>query len=264
MYKINPGKREQAMDILSSVLGEKNFVTYQTIESKAREIYKRLTPRLPFHGEHHPFHDVMPNTVILGKEAGIPREKMKILAPYSLLHDIGMDVVYNGHEEQGMRIARKILKDCGFSRKELREGDGIIMATKLLYDPKTEKIVQQPETDNQLQKLMCDGDLSNLAEHFLNAGFALQKELIMQLSGTMGYVPPKTVLDWYRLQLAFIKNHGVWFTDVANKLYNGGQERNIEDLKARIEELEEDPSKNQKFQKFLDMPFEEAWQKLRI
>jgi len=270
MYKINEQKREQAMDILSSTLGNSLFTRFETTERRIYPILEQITPTHPFHGTRHPLYDVMPSAVELGHMAKIDREEMALLALCAEGHDIGMSRRYDGHEEEGVRIMRPILKDFGFDPMQLKRAGRIVMATKMAYDSTNERMVQSPDLDDKLQLTLCAADFANLAEYQASGGLALHREWIMQ--PTMSYSPLIMVSDFFEFQRRFQEDHMDNYIPEAEELFAEGKQRNLKFLEARVRDLRDYPNLDQKFGKFLardeagnwDIPFEEAWDRLGI
>ena len=73
---------------------------------------------------------------------------MLLLKVAVLYHDLGFTRVYKNHEEVGIEIAQAGITRVRFYRKEIDIIAGMIMATKIPQNPKT-----------QLERIIADADL---------------------------------------------------------------------------------------------------------
>lgn len=255
MYLIDSGKKHKAEKILKNGLTNTQYKTGTTIYKEFYPILNKITRSHPFHGIHHPIDDVIPNVVILAEKEGIKGQDLMTLYTSAILHDIGYLVQYLGHEDISAKIARANLPYYEFSDDQINQSERIIHATELR---------RGPEKDDILQQLMCDGDLSNLGENFLSAGFAMLKETMIHLKEMPElYTLPKTLLEWYERQLEFIQNHK-WYTNAAKDLFGESKEANIADLKSRIHSIESGEVGNLSIERLLEMNFKEAWKFLDL
>jgi uncharacterized protein len=193
-------------------------------EQVRRYVLRRLEEELPdnllYHGIHHTRDDVLPVTERLAAMVGLDGEDLLLLRTAALYHDIGYLERYSNNEPIGARIAAETLPDFGYSSDQIRVIEKIILAT------------QMPQTPNDfLQELMCDADLDSLGrEDYLETSHDLRLELAANGVHT-------TLEEWYRNQLKFLTEHA-YFTQVARSLREEGKQRNIAELRRRLENLE--------------------------
>lgn len=144
---------------------------------------------LYYHGVHHT-QEVLENIDEITKHELVTKKELKLLKIAALFHDIGFINLYLGHEEEGCKMARVILKDYGLNEAQLEQICGMIMATKIPQSPK-----------NKLEKIIADADLLYLGtDHFKAIGDTLFKELVENNK-------IKTLTEWNNIQVTFMSQH---------------------------------------------------------
>lgn len=134
----------------------------------------------------------------------IKRKKIKGTDAYllrigALVHDMGFITTTQNHEEVGAEMAQKIMESLKMDPKHIEIVRGLIMATKIPQNPKTE-----------LQKIICDSDLDYLGRKDY---VEISSKLYEELKFTQVI---KTREDWVELQIKFLKSHS-FHTDFARK-----------------------------------------------
>ena len=114
-----------------------------------------------------------------------------------------------------VRIAKSILPSYNYDGKDIDKISGIILATKMPQEPKTESI---------LQKIICDADLDN----FGRKDFYVKGELLRLELEKQGVAIP--LRAWYENSVRLLENHH-YFTDAAKRLRDEGKEKHIEEIK---------------------------------
>ncbi|WP_159467507.1 HD domain-containing protein [Dyadobacter sp. 3J3] len=149
-----------------------------------------LSETLFYHGLHHTL-DVTNAALILAKEEGIEdQESIELLKTASLFHDSGFVNAYKDHEEEGCRIARSQLPLFQYNQEQIEIICGMIMATKIPQNPKT-----------NLEKIICDADLDYLGrDDFEPIAATLFQELFVRK-----LVPDENT--WNQIQVRFIGAH---------------------------------------------------------
>lgn len=134
----------------------------------------------------------------------IKRNKIKGTDAYllrigALVHDLGFTKSTQNHEEVGAEMATKIMESLKMDSKHIEIVQGLVMATKIPQNPKTE-----------LQKIICDSDLDYLGrKDYVEISSRLYKEL--KSTNVI-----KTREDWVELQIKFLKSHS-FHTEFARK-----------------------------------------------
>lgn len=153
------------------------------------KLKRELPPDLYYHGVHHT-EDVLESAEIIGKDEKISDSDMLLLKIAVLFHDLGFTRVYKNHEEMGCNMAREELPKYGFNSQEIEIICGMIMATKIPQEPKT-----------QLERIIADADLDYLGtDDFEQIGKTLYEEIRI-------YLDVESERQWNIIQMNFLKNH---------------------------------------------------------
>jgi uncharacterized protein len=178
-----------------------------------------LPPNLYYHGLHHTRDDVLPATQRLSKMVGLDDDQALLLHTAALYHDIGYIEKYTQNECIAVVIAEETLPRFGYNSVQIERIGEIILAT------------QMPQTPSDfLQELICDSDLDSLGrDDFFTTSDWLLEEL--KAHGTQ-----VELAEWYQIQVRFLSEHQ-YFTEAARSIRDGGKEKNLEQLKARLKAL---------------------------
>lgn len=168
-------------------------------------IYANIPENLFYHTLQHTLQVEESGLKIANKEGITSEEDLIRLKSAIYIHDIGNLIERKDHEQRGVEFAYNLLPYLGASEKDLKIIDGIIMATKIPQNPKT-----------NLERIMCDADLSLMGyKNWISVIDNYRKEL-----GT------NDMLQWYQGQINFLSSHN-WFTESAALLYNSQKIKNI-------------------------------------
>ena len=189
---------------------------YILLRKKAFKILKsKLSDDLYYHGFQHTL-DVLNNCNQYIKREKIDEYNAKLLRIGALLHDIGFTVSNVNHEDEGVKIAQKLMEDFGFSKKDFHIVKGLILATRIPQTPK-----------NYLEKIICDADLDYLGRSdFYKISNYLFKEL-------KAYSIIKNQKEWDLAQIKFLEAHK-YHTDFALRNRQPKKEERIAELKNLI------------------------------
>ena len=157
----------------------------QIIEMMERELPSFLT----YHSTDHTKYVIQQAEVISNME-GIQERELYLIKVAALFHDIGFIRQYKDHESAGCEIAWNILDSYNFSREEMEQICGMIMATK---------IPQRPNTISEM--IVADADLEYL-------GTALFEPISHLLYKEMHYLDPNlSESDFNLIQINFLRKH---------------------------------------------------------
>lgn len=178
-------------------------------ETILEKMEKGLPQDLHYHNVKHTI-DVVTQVELIGKAENVDAEGILLLKTAALFHDIGHIVSYDNHEEEGAKIAQKILPDFYYSEKQISQIVDLIQVTQMPPKPK-----------NHLEKIICDADLDYLGRtDFVPVAYNLYKEL-----------REKNKIDsfeqWKKIQIEFIKQHS-YFTETAQKLREVNKQKQLE------------------------------------
>lgn len=163
---------------------------YKQLEATILQKLKtELKQNLYYHGVHHT-QEVLENIKEITQHEKVTEEELKLLKIAALFHDIGFISVYLGHEEEGCKMTRAILKDYDLKNIQLDQICGMIMATQIPQLPR-----------NKLEKIIADADLLYLGtDNFKTIGDTLFKELVENNK-------IKTLVEWNNIQVSFMSQH---------------------------------------------------------
>ena len=180
---------------------------------------RELSPNLLYHGIRHTRDDVVPAVETLATMEGIHGEALCLLLTAAWFHDVGFVEQPRYHELISARIAMQVLPGFGYTDEQVEIVRWAIMATALPQSPQ-----------NLLEQILTDADLDVLGrEDFMFLSGNLRRELAFNGE-------EYSDKDWYARQLEFIESH-TYFTTSARALRDAGQQKNIDDLKKRLEEI---------------------------
>lgn len=196
------------------------LIQFTDIQEAVLDIMEKELPgNLYYHNIKHTI-DVITEVELIGWAEGVTEKEVLLLKAAALFHDSGHMESYDRHEEAGVRFARNLLKQYGYSNEELDIIEELIMATKM-----------PPEPKNLLEQIICDSDLDYLGRSdFVPVSNLLYNEL--KERNKVGSID-----DWNRLQIKFIRKHQ-YYTETARKLREVNKRRQIERLKKLTEKEE--------------------------
>ena len=188
------------MDILAS----KDFF----LEKLSRE----LSPDLYYHSIRHTL-DVHDAAVKFAELENVNGHDLLLLRTAAYIHDAGLIITYNGHEEASVEIAKEHLPKFGYTDDEIVTVSSMILTTKL---------PQQANT--KLEQILCDADLDYLGrDDFFMIAHRLRCEWNK-------YAKYTTLKEWYIIQINFLEGH-TYFTESARKLRCEKKNDNLKQIK---------------------------------
>lgn len=172
----------------------------------------KLSLDFTYHNIEHVL-DVEGAATRLARMEDVTDHEVILIRTAAIFHDSGMMVSYQDHEEEGCKIARKVLPEYGYSDEDISHINGMIMATKL------------PQSAGTLpEKLICDADLDYLGRNdFFMIAHRLRYEWnILNINTT-------SLKQWYVMQETFLKNHR-YYTQSARVLRDRQKEKNLQQI----------------------------------
>lgn len=184
-----------------------------------QRVLKLLTEQLPdglyYHGIHHTL-DVTQAAEEIAKAEGVDGEDLFLLKTAALFHDAGFIEEYTRNEHLGVKMARDVLPNYGFTERQLNIIEGLILATQIPQTPK-----------NHLEMIMCDADLDYLGrDDFHEISETLKQELMM-------FNKVANDRQWDQMQISFLESHQYW-TKTNQSRRDNGKVRRIEEIKRRL------------------------------
>jgi HD superfamily phosphodiesterase len=170
-----------------------------------------LDNRLHYHCVDHTL-DVLEAIDRLSVMENVNGHDNALLRTGALFHDLGFIESYDGHEDESIRMAHKILPKYGYTPNDVKVIEGLIKSTEIPQNPTT-----------HLEQIMADADLDYLGRDDLFViGQRLQYE--WYLHGKVS-----SLREWHEKQLEFVKSHE-YFTESAKQLRNKKKHENIREL----------------------------------
>jgi len=150
----------------------------------------QLPKTLTFHDYLHT-REVVNAVYQIGKNSGLSKKELEIVAVAAWFHDTGHTISYDGHEEHSKRIAKDFLSDLKYNKKKIQKVNDCIQATKLPQNPL-----------DKLEEVLCDADLFHLSQkNFFNRNELLRREWELVFHKYYTYA------EWYELNINFLKEH---------------------------------------------------------
>jgi len=181
-----------------------------------QQLSQGLDKNLFYHGAHHTFDDVLPNSILLINEMKdlLTDEQALIVKTAALFHDTGFLDQYDKNEPRGCDRARQYLPPFGYTQSQIDEICVCIMATQMPQNP----------GENLLAQMVCDADLGHLGTdlYFLRA-----EALRMELTRLKGL--KLSPLEWNKSNVPFMEKHR-YFTVGAGNLFQKTKEQNMRQL----------------------------------
>ena len=220
MYFVESFKPELASDIKGLYPNENFFIQLQLLRFNDLEEYilNKLETGLPnnlfYHDVKHTI-DVVTQVELIGRSEKVSDSELLLLKTAALFHDLGHLINYDSHEEEGVKLAKKILPEYKYSKSQINEIAKLILVTKM-----------PPIPQNLLEEIMCDADLDYLGRpDFIPVSGNLFKELSSRNK-------IDSISEWNKHQSNFIQKHQ-YFTETARKLREVN--KNIQLKKIEIE-----------------------------
>ncbi|WP_239691507.1 Pycsar system effector family protein [Hymenobacter lapidarius] len=184
-----------------------------------------LAAKLTYHSLRHT-ETVAKECRVLATAASLSPEDTEALLLAAWFHDTGYLDVYDGHEFRSMERAAAWLAEHGVETGRIQLIKDLIQATH-----------RDTEATTELQKLLLDADMSNLArDDFRSSAELLRTEWELVLGKT--YSNP----DWAELQLNFMLGHK-YLSDAGKDRYRDDFKKNTSDQRDELKKKEKKSKK---------------------
>ncbi len=195
------------------------------IEQAEDFVYKLLKDKLSDSFLYHNFNHTLSvvnavKTIAIGQKVGEHELELLLLAAW--FHDTGYTNCCENHEAVGVNIAENFLKERNYNEADIAKICALINVTRKSATPTT-----------ALEKIIRDADYFHLAEKdYLSSAEFLKEELKDTMSLNF------TDLEWAKENLNFLTNHHRFFSDYAIEHWQPRKEKNIQKIRKRIHQLE--------------------------
>jgi len=221
MYFVEGFKPELSSDLKRQLPNERFFTQLQLLRVNDVEefVLSKLEDGLPnnlyYHNVKHTI-DVVTQVELIGRSEEVSDLDILILKTAALFHDMGHLINYDTHEEESVKLAKKILPEYKYTNSQVTQICELILVTQMPPRPK-----------NLLEEIMCDADLDYLGRtDFVPVSINLYKELAERNK-------IDSILEWNKMQLKFIKNHQ-YFTKTAQKLREVNKKNQLQNIQKEI------------------------------
>lgn len=172
-----------------------------------------LKPQLTYHSIDHTI-DVYESAMRIVRGEVLDEHQIVLLKTATLMHDSGMLVTYQGHEQAAVDLCALWLPKYGYSLADIEQIADMILATRL-----------PQKATSKLEQIICDADLDYLGrDDFHMIAHRLRYEWnTLKIKQT-------SLREWYLLQIAFLESHS-YFTKIAQDTRNVGKQENLRQIK---------------------------------
>jgi uncharacterized protein len=183
------------------------------------DLESKLPDWLTYHDVNHTKR-VLEKAILIGEYEKITKNELRLLKIAALYHDVGYTTDPKNHETEGCKFAKVDLLKLGFSKLEIEQICGIIMATKLPQSP-----------NSHVEGILADADLEYLGTDEFDL---ISEKLYTEIRHSR---PDLTVNDWYLLQIDFITKH-TYHTDYCRKNREEKKQKNLQKIKEKVLSLD--------------------------
>ncbi|QJD97041.1 phosphohydrolase [Mucilaginibacter robiniae] len=188
---------------------------------------KHNNEQLTYHNRNHT-EDVVHAVMQIGNHYQLNDRDFFIVTAAAWFHDMGYQESMNNHEEQSAQLAEAYLKTENVEAGIIDGVKQCILATRM---------PQQPS--GLLQQIICDADLFHLGtDDFAET----TKELRKEINTIIGCDVSKQ--EWRQKTVRFLESHH-YHTDYCQLLLNDGKQKNLEAMKTKIAEWDQENSNDQ-------------------
>jgi len=201
--------------ILSTNLA--NRINYKDMGQHILKLISEFLPEnLTYHNVHHTL-NVCSSVERIAKSENVDPEQIELLKTAALFHDAGFIRRYDNNEEIGVEIAKEVLPQYGYSKKQIAVVTRLIMATQVPQKP-----------NDLLEQIMCDADLDYLGRNDVNdVADSLRQEMV-----TYNKITSKR--QWDEIQVRFLEKHH-YFTETSIKRRNEKKMQYLQEVKDRLD-----------------------------
>ena len=195
------------------------------VDQYIRELFRdELPDGIKYHNADHTLHPTTgvvaaANRIALSENISEHDRELLIVAAY--FHDTGYIREYEKNEPIAARMAGRILKLIGYTPKEVKKIQKMILSTDLEREPKT-----------LVEKILCDADL----DHFGREDFFKMDGKLREGRRVKG-IDVSDEAKWYKSTLEIVTKHR-YYTESQKKLRGKGKQKNIERLLKKLEDIE--------------------------
>jgi predicted metal-dependent HD superfamily phosphohydrolase len=198
---------------------------YKKVENFVTELYeKNQTDNLVFHNLQHT-EKVVERAKEIAQQYQLSEQEQFILYSAAWFHDTGhLFVDPSKHEVRSVELMRDFLSKHTNDEELLKETGECILATRMPRNPQT-----------MLQQIICDADTYHLGtKEFKSTNKQIKKEYDLRKI-------PAPLGGWKKASLDFIESHE-FYTDYCRDLLNEGKQDNIEKLRKKVGDQDDDES----------------------
>ncbi|MBN2480410.1 MAG: HD domain-containing protein [Bacteroidales bacterium] len=190
---------------------------------------EKIPANMTYHNLVHTEH-VVNQAKIIGKKSGLNDEETGLVVTAAWFHDIGFIMTYEGHEEESKKIAQQYLSSHGIRQESIYRILKCIDSTRMPQDP----------GDDILSKVLCDADMSYIAENFY-----IDRTMLLWNEWNNIADRDLSKYDYLKDTIEMFENHN-FHTEYGKKMLTPGKERNYKCLLEMLEKTEKKASEKLK------------------
>jgi len=161
---------------------------------------------------------------------GIDEKDKEALLIASWFHDVGHTKCCDGHEDIGIEMATKFLKENNYPDEGIEKVVSLINATRMPRNPK-----------NMLEEIICDADLHHLGTNNFEVKGNLFRNEIESLSGCK-----ISEEEWLKNNLKFFNQHN-FFTDYAKERFETQKNINYIKIEKKLKKVNKKMEEESKY-----------------
>lgn len=190
------------------------------VERYSMDILQNKLPKgLEYHNVDHTL-QVVTAVKEIASNSELKPEEIETLLIAAWFHDLGYSVIYDGHEEEGKKIAEAFLEERSVDQVRIQQIKELIGATKLGYIPQ-----------NTLESVIKDADMYNLStrEAYTNSHKIRHEWEVFRNQ----FLKDE---EWEKENLAFFEDHE-YYTPYCLEVLAPKKKRNIKKMRKVLRKL---------------------------
>jgi HD superfamily phosphodiesterase len=190
---------------------------------------EKLSHDYVYHNYQHTLETVETCRKIARGYEDLREEELEVLLVAAWFHDTGYTIIYKGHEDKSMEIAKQYLESFGYAEGKISSVLECIAGTKRGENPET-----------LISKILSDADIVNIGEESFFA-----KADLLRAEWEKFKIRFCSELEWAETQLFFLQSTN-FQTQEAQRLYGEQVQLNIQEQAKKLAKLNKKKEKKRK------------------
>ncbi|MEM6764751.1 MAG: Pycsar system effector family protein [Bacteroidota bacterium] len=186
---------------------------------------EELPSEMVYHNYKHT-RNVVKGVIKISLDEGLNADDLETLIIAAWFHDVGFKETYDGHEEEGIRMANTFLREKQLEEEKIEKIQACIAVTK-----------REAVPTDLLEKIIKDADLFHLSkDSYFKRIQALRKEWEAHLGKTYSDI------EWYEENIHFLRKHN-FHTKYGEKVLEENKQQNLTKMEGMLKELSKEQDK---------------------